>query len=46
MQIPGFGSDEVKQSGVGSGQARKSHLPGYQARLAAVREAKGGGASK
>ena len=37
MQIPGFGGDEVRQSGV---VARKANVPAYQSRLAAIREAK------
>lgn len=38
MQIPGFGSDEIKSSGTN----RRTHLPAYQARLAAIRNEKKG----
>jgi len=41
MQVPGFGGDEIRQTGsTGSAITRRTNLAGYQGRLAAIREAK------
>lgn len=41
MQVPGFGGDEIRQSGnTGSAVTRRVNMAGYQGRLAAIRDAK------